>query len=114
MPLPPLVRQLAEAKLDTYSARRIPARLRDEMRLEHKVRGNSITLIERRPPWRGGGAWSSSPIAQLRYSADDGAWTLHCCDRNRRWHVYEFAEPTADLDELVDAIDLDRTGIFWG
>jgi hypothetical protein len=37
-----------------------------------------------------------------------------CADRNSRWHRYDMAEPTEQLDELLTEIDQDPTGIFWG
>ena len=47
--------------------------------IEHAVRGSSITILERRPPWNPayGSEWSSLKVAQLRYD-----------DRARRWRLY--------------------------
>lgn len=35
-------------------------------------------------------------------------------DRNLKFHEYDLAEPTPHLDELIEEVKLDRTGIFWG
>jgi Protein of unknown function (DUF3024) len=53
-------------------------------------------------------------VAQLRYDPADHHWRLYCADRNSRWHYYDMAEPTPHLDELLNEIDEDPTGIFWG
>jgi Protein of unknown function (DUF3024) len=60
--------------------------------LEHTLRGNSITLIERRPPWSElvGPEWSSMKIAQLRYDAKARVWSLYTCDSIDRWWPYDF------------------------
>jgi hypothetical protein len=58
--------------------------------------------------------WTRQPVAQLRYDPDDHHWRLYCADRNSRWHYYDMAEPTTNLDELITEIDNDPTGIFWG
>ena len=86
----------------------------DDVRLEHSVRGNSITIVERRPPWREdfGPEWSSTKVAQLRYDGD--MWTLYCSDSNGRWWLYDDAAPAPDVAPLLATIDEDRTGIFWG
>ena len=41
-------------------------------------------------------------------------WTLYCTDRNSRWHLYWEYKPAKNLDELLEEIDEDPTGIFWG
>jgi hypothetical protein len=88
--------------------------MRSEMRLEHTVRGNAITIVERRPPWSdlAGPEWSAMKVAQLRYDA--GTWTLYCSDSKGRWWLCDDADPAADVGPLLAAIDEDATGIFWG
>jgi hypothetical protein len=73
-------------------------------------------FVERRPPWRPdlGPEWTSSAVARLRYVARDKSWTLQWRDRNGRWHRYADANPTADVTVLLNEIDADPTGIFWG
>jgi len=78
LPLPPLVRQLAEVKLRSLCARRAPAELQDELRLEIGFRGNSVTLFELRPPWAPnvmGPEWTRMPVAQFRYDEAARTWT---------------------------------------
>lgn len=41
-------------------------------------------------------------------------WSLYWRDRNLKFHEYNLAEPTPHLDELIEEVKLDRTGIFWG
>jgi hypothetical protein len=44
----------------------VPEHVRDEIRLEHSVRGKSITIVKRRPPWSEiiGPEWTSMNIAE--------------------------------------------------
>jgi hypothetical protein len=41
------------------------------------------------------------PIAQLRYVADRGRWTLYWPDRNIRWHEDDAVTPAKTLAPLV-------------
>lgn len=50
----------------------------------------------------------------MRYAAKSATWTLYWSDRNDRWHRYELIGPTADIRTLLDEVDQDPTGIFWG
>jgi hypothetical protein len=59
-------------------------------------------------------AWTSSSIARLRYVVRDQSWTLQWRDRNGRWHRHADANPTDDGTVLLNEIDEDPTGIFWG
>ncbi|MDP2839373.1 MAG: DUF3024 domain-containing protein, partial [Syntrophales bacterium] len=55
-----------------------------------------------------------NPAAQIRFDNETKKWTLHCMDRNSRWHLYDLIKPSADFDDMLKALDDDRTGIFWG
>lgn len=116
MALPELVRRHAEAKVAAFCARRIPEHVRDEIRLEFTVRGNAITIVERRPPWRVdfGPEWTSMTIAQLRFDGESLSWSLWWSDRNGRWLRHDDVDPTPDIDVLIREIDEDPTAIFWG
>jgi len=103
-------------EIEAFCERRIPADLREQIRLECSVRGNAITMVERRPPWCEdfGPDWSSTRVAQLRFDPALEAWVLYCSDANGRWHRYTDAEPAKDVRSLLIEIDADPTGIFWG
>jgi len=86
MALPELVELAAVRQVEEFCDSRVPEHARDQVRLEFVVRGNSITLVERRAPWRPDYEpdWSSLDIAQLRYDAQARVWSLYCRDRHER------------------------------
>ena len=104
----------AVAQVERYCQSRVPEEMRSQVRIECGARGKTITIVERRPPWREdfGQEWSSTKVAQLRY--DGGMWTLYSPDSSGRWRLYDDAPPAPDVAPLLAAIDEDRTGIFWG
>lgn len=104
------------ALVEEFCERRVPQHVRDQVRLECSVRGRSITITERRQPWRPefGPEWSSLKVGQLRYDEEASTWTLYCRDRNERWFEYDNIGPSADIQPLLEEIDADPTGIFWG
>lgn len=61
-----------------------------------------------------GPEWTRFPIARLRYTKSRTEWSLYWRDRNLRFHRYDLVEPTAEIRRLMDEIDRDPTGIFWG
>lgn len=52
-------------------------------------------------------------VAQLRYSASTHHWSLYWADRNGRWHRYPGLQP-GTVGEMLEEIEADPTGIFWG
>ena len=88
----------------------------DDYRIEDSIRGASITIVERRPPWNPafGPEWSSTKVAQLRYDEAGQRWTLYSAGSDDRWHRYDFARPAADVASLLATVEDDPTGIFWG
>lgn len=114
--IPELVRRGAVKKVEAYCDARVPDHVRDKVRLEAGVRGNAITIVERRPPWREGigSDWSTLKIAQLRYDAVSALWTVFWADRNARWLLYPDAAPASAIETLIEAIESDRSGAFFG
>ena len=100
--------------MDAYCERRVPDHVRDQVRMHHEFHGDSITLFEDRPFWKNPKEWTHMAIAQLRFDKDTGKWTLYCADSNFRWHRYNIAESSGDLELLLKVIDEDPTGIFFG
>jgi len=93
-----------------------PAEHADKIRVEHACRGNAITIIERRPPWREeyGPEWTTSKIAQLRFDAATGRWSLLWANHSGRWLGYDGVEPAVDVGPLLAEIGEDPYGCFWG
>jgi hypothetical protein len=111
-PLP----EIDVARVRRWCAARVPEHARHQVRVECEVDRYYLTIVERRAPWRAdfGPEWTRLPIARLRYTKVSKKWTLHWRDRNLRFHRYDRIEPSAAVTALIDEIDRDPTGIFWG
>jgi hypothetical protein len=114
MALPADIREKVEWKLALYCERKIPNRVRDQIQLGYRFRGNSVTLVERRPAVLEPGVWTEFAVAQFRLDPETLSWSLYCRDRNERWHYYDDVEPSPDLADLLREVNEDPTGIFWG
>ena len=103
-----------EKRLSAYCEGRVPAHVRDKVRLGFRIRGNEIVLFEERPAFQKPHNWQELPVAKFRYIATQRIWRLYCQHRDLRWHEYQ-ARPTArSFDALLEEVDADPTGIFWG
>lgn len=104
------------ARVQRWCRDRVPAHVRDEVRVEVDVAERYLTIVECRPPWRADVAaeWTRSPIARLRYTKSAGVWSLYWRDRNLRFHAYDLVSPAASIEELLAEVDRDPTAIFSG
>ena len=114
MALPEIVRASALRKLDAYCERRAPAHVHGEVRVQARVRGDKITIVERRAPWRPdyGPEWTECKVAQIAFHAAMRTWELFAYDRNERRIDYPFLLPTRDLDAVIDELERDPICIF--
>jgi hypothetical protein len=102
------------ARVRDWCTARVPAAVRDRLRLECEVGDRELTIVERRPPLpvTGGTVWTREPVARLRCARY--VWTLYWCDRNERFRRYVDLEPTTDVGVLLDEIDRDPHNLFLG
>ncbi len=94
----------------------MPPDLQDQLRYEIDVGDRAVTVLECRPPWREdfGREWTRFPVCRFRYTKVRKEWSLYWRDRHLKFHEYDLAEPTPHIDELIEHVIRDQTGIFWG
>lgn len=100
--------------LEKFCNKRIPAELKDQIKLEFDIRGNYVTLFERRRYFKDPKQWTKGKIAQFRYDSNDNKWILYWWRHTGKWYKYKDINARNDLQDLVEEVDKDPTGIFWG
>ena len=114
MPLSEFTKKLIETRLAEYCDRKIPIHVRDRVKLIYRIIGTKVTLIETRPYHMNPSVWTETPIAQFRFDNATKKWSLYSLDRNSKWHLYDLIKPSADFEDMLKALDNDKTGIFLG
>lgn len=114
MPLSEFTKKLIETKLSEYCERRIPIEVRDQVKLTYRIEGYKVNLVEIRPYHRNPAIQTETPIAQLRLDRNTQKWSLFSIDHNDRWRLYDLIKPSMDFDDMLKALDNDKTGTFWG
>jgi hypothetical protein len=100
--------------LEELCTERIPAEVSDQVKLEFNIRGDNVTLFEKRRYYKDPQEWTKQKIAQFRYDHENNHWSLYWHRHTGKWYEYEEIEPSKDLKKLVKEVDEDPTGIFWG
>jgi hypothetical protein len=104
------------ARIRRFCAEQVPPGMRDRVRVEHRVRGRTVTIVECRPLWSSmpGSEWTDIPQARMKYDEQTNGWTLYWFDRNSKAHIYDLLAPHQPIERLLIEYDDDPTCIFKG
>lgn len=85
-------------------------------RVTFHVADRHVTLLECRPPWRAdfGPEWTRFPICRFRYTKVRREWSLYWRDQHLEFREYDPAAPTPHIDKLIEYVENDHGGLFWG
>ena len=97
-------------------AEKVPDSVSDQLRIEVEARGNAITILECRPPWREdfGPEWTRHGVARFKFSPSDRMWRVYWMRRDLKFHLYDLIEPQAGIGPLIAEVDKDPHACFWG
>ena len=94
--------------------RRIPAHVRDQVRMIYEIEGHAISLYEERPGWKDPNQWTKYGIAKFRYFRSRREWKLYWMRQDMKWHEYDPGLSTASsLEALAKIVDEDTHGAFF-
>lgn len=79
-----------------------------------QVSAAAVVVSGARPDWRDRSKRVRTPVAKFRFVRTSRRWTLYWLCADRRWHRYEPAEPSPDLASLLELVDGDQYGAFFG
>ena len=95
-------------------ADRVPKHVRDKLRIEFRFGPSDVVLLENRPYFRDPNRRVEHEVAKFRYVAAADEWRLFCQFRDLKWRAYQPLPSAPDFDTLLDEVNRDPTGIFWG
>ena len=114
MSLPEIEQHRVKKLLGKFCEERVSPQVQDRVKLSFNIRGNKVTLVESRILVREPSRLIESRIAQFEYNPGINCWTLYCYNRNSKRCPYVPKHDQGSLDKLIQEVDKDPTGIFWG
>lgn len=97
--------------MEKYIQNAVPEHVRNQIKINYKIRGNNVTLIEERQAFKSD-QWVQLPVAQFRLH--ETKWKVFWRDSKERWHFIDDIEPDENFEKQLDIVDKDNIGIFWG
>lgn len=114
MPISEFERERIEKLFGEYCQSKVPPHVRNQIRIEYKIRGSEVKLFECRPRYDDPSIWTEMPVARFKKDEKNNTWLLYCADRNGKWHLFEPNAENKDIEKLLAVVERDTTGIFWG
>lgn len=109
--LDPFTRKRIEKIMNQYIDEKVPKHIRDQIRLNYKIRGNNVTLVEERPAFMSK-EWVELDIAQFRL--ESGQWKVYWRDSKKKWHWVDDITPVGNFETQLMIVEEDTRGMFWG
>lgn len=96
-----------------YIARRRPRpEIREELDIGYSVENQSVILYEDRRLYDG--SRLIEPVAKATWVKTQMAWKILWMRADLRWHSYEPLLKVRTLDKVLEGVDADPYGCFWG
>lgn len=86
----------------------------DQVRLDFSVHDQVVEIYEERPYWRNPSEKTQTPVARIRYVRSQDTWKLYWMRSNLKWQLYEPFPGGRHLREILNEIDRDTFGCFFG
>jgi hypothetical protein len=106
--------QRIKAIVEPFCARRSPAHVRQHVRTEYRVKGQDVLIVEVRIVWDDPIRWVEHGIAKIRFNRKSKEWRLFWQRASLRWEIYQPRAADRNLGVLVDELDRDPHGRFFG
>ncbi len=95
--------------------RRPPEAIRAELDLEHRIDGQSLEILERRPAWQGApGETTELLVARATFVRSRDHWRVYWQRADLRWHRYDPVPEVRTVQEFLDLVDEDAYCCFFG
>jgi len=99
--------------MTAYIARRRPRpEIRNELDIGYSIENQSIIVHEDRQLYDG--SRMIEPVAKATWVKTQRTWKVFWMRADLRWHSYEPLAIARTLDKVLEEIDADPYGCFWG
>jgi hypothetical protein len=105
------------AKVESYvKTKRPPKEIRHQLDLGFKFERNTFEIFEIRPEWNSPDQndYQKSSFVKFRYVKSRRIWKLYWMRASGKWELYEPFPQSNSLDKIIDCIDADVYGCFYG
>lgn len=95
-------------------SRRPAPHIRNKLDISFRIIGQSFEIYEIRPQWNDSTKKIEAPVAKATYVKSRKIWKLYWMRADLKWHSYQPFPTSNSLEEILEEINQDPHGCFWG
>jgi len=108
------IRRIEKLVGQYVESRRPAAHMRSQLDISFRITGQSVEIVEIRPQWNDPTRKIEGSIAKATYVKSQKIWKLYWMRADGKWHAYQLFPSSASLEKILEAIEQDPHGCFWG
>ena len=93
---------------------RPPEHARHQVDLSYEINNQAVEIFLLRAFWRDPSQTVREPIVKSTYVKKSGKWKIYWQRADMRWHLYEPYPEAVDLETVLQVVEEDPYGCFWG
>ncbi|NQT61999.1 MAG: DUF3024 domain-containing protein [Candidatus Marinimicrobia bacterium] len=105
---------LLESYIKQYCDRRNNPDIYEELHLEYEIENQSIIFLEVRQHWQDPSRKTRSAFAKMRFIRSSKKWNLYMMRQDLKWYLYDPFPESQSYVTLLEVIDKDQHGCFYG
>ena len=94
--------------------KRTPQHKKDQLRYDYEIEKQNVFIYEIRPLWNNPKEFTKLSFAKLTYVKSQRIWKLYWQRANGKWIKYTDKNWNKSLGALIQEIDYDEFGCFFG
>lgn len=94
--------------------RRPPPEIRDQLDLRSHIVGAEVVIVEVRPAYQDEKRTVEHPVAKAKWVGARKVWKLYWMRADLKWHSYEPLPEATTMRGILDEVDRDPHGCFFG
>ncbi|MBW1965665.1 MAG: DUF3024 domain-containing protein [Deltaproteobacteria bacterium] len=87
---------------------------RSKLDISFKISGQSFEIFDIRPRWDDPSQKIEGSIAKATFVKSTKNWKLYWKRADMKWHGYEPFQESKSLEKILEVINQDQYGCFWG
>jgi hypothetical protein len=91
-----------------------PPHLRSQIRLEYRIKDQSIFIFHVRPSWRDPNEEIEEMAAKTTYVKSQNVWKVFWLRADLKWHRYDPCPKVKNFYEFLDLVKKDQYNCFFG
>ena len=95
-------------------SKRPAAHIRNELDISFRISDQSFEIYEIRPQWNDPSKKIEGPIAKATYVKSKKMWKLFWMRADLKWHSYQPYPVSNSIEKILEVIEQDSHGCFWG